>query len=542
MIRRLLRRWRLAAGVSALVVLLLVLAYPLARADVFGNVGPGTSAGGLASRYPLSHYGLDDHFTFVSASLTGGIDVSGVPPMIAYFLASVIWHITAFLAEVVISLFTFAFSLDLLHGSSETGGANALTPVAAAIHSIYARVFGAPWLVLAISVVSMWAMWRALVQRRYIETAGALGMSLVYLIVALAFVAQPARTIGSASTWTNEMSTAFLSISSSGSLDDGEQAKEGGADQLFSQLIYQPWAVLQFGGTEHCVKAGTGDEDHDPISVPVNPLPAGLSRQLETGDEVQGDGKVCVNNVNKYADHFLQFAGGSEERNAEYEALNHGDAEKLPEADPSKAKGDYHLSVADKPATDAMEEGGQYERLMVAVVVFFGELGAFVLVGSLSVGVILSQVLLLLMLAFAPVALVFAVVPGRGHEFFRNWLVRLAGLLLRKAAYSLVLAVVLAVNAAIASATVELGWLLSWGLQALFFWALFFNRHKLAGGILGAAVGTEASQPESIGRPLAVYAGARAASRTARRGGRTVRRGVGGGVRGIYRVGRWWLG
>ena len=93
-----------------------------------------------------------------------------------------------------------------------------------------------------------------------------------------------------------------------------------------------------------------------------------------------------------------------------------------------------------------MEEGGQYQRLLIALVVFVGELGAFVLLGALSVGVILAQVLLLLLLAFAPVALVAAAIPGRGHDFFKGWLEKLAGYLLRKAAYSLILAILLAVN------------------------------------------------------------------------------------------------
>jgi hypothetical protein len=532
-------RTRILILAAALSVLFVLLAHPLAGADVFGNVGPGVSGEGLADRYPLSHYGLDQHFTAVSASLTGGVDVSGVPAMIAYFLTNVLWHVTSFLANTLISLFQFAFSLDLLNGSKATGGAGALAPVAAAIHSIYAHVFGPPWLVLAISIVGMWAMWRALVQRRYIETAGALATSLIYLVIAMAFVVQPARTIGSASQWTNEMSAAFLSISSDGSLGNGDEAKRSGADQLFSQLVYRPWAVLEFGGVEHCVKTGTGDDDHDPISVSVRPLSATLSRQLQRGDEVRGEGKTCVNNINKYASHFLPFAGGSDERNAEYDALNDGDADKLPDADPSKARGDYKIGVADKPATDSMEEGGQYERLIIALVVFAGELGAFVLIGALSVGVILSQVLLLLMLAFAPVALVFAVVPGRGHDFFRNWLIRLFGLLLRKATYSLILAVVLAVNGAIASATVQLGWLMSWGLQSLFFWAVFFQRQKLAGSIIGATAGSEAREPENIGRGLAAFYSARAGGRVAGRGGRAVRHGVGRAARGALRVGRW---
>ncbi len=535
-------RRRAVLAVLALVGVFVFVAHPLAGADVFSNIGPGESVGGLSERYPSGNYSLDQHFTFVDASITGGVDVSGVPPMIAYFLAEILWSLTSFLAEAVIALFTFAFSLDLLNGSAATGGAGALRPVSTAIHSIYANVFGAPWMVLAISVVSLWAMWRGLLQRRYIETAGALAMSLVYVVIALAFVAQPGRTVGSASQWTNEMSTAFLSISTDGSLNHGEDAKRAGADQLFSQLVFRPWAVLEFGGTEHCVKDGTGDDDNDPVSVPVRPMPAGMARQLQHGTEAQGGGRTCISNINKYPAHFLPFAAGSDERDAEYDALNHGDAGKVPDSDPSKSRGDYKLTVADKPATDAMEGGGQYERLMLAAVVFVGELGAFVSVGGLSLGVILSQVLLLLMLAFAPVALVFAVVPGPGHEFFRNWLIRLAGLLLRKATYSLILAVVLAVNGAIASATVQLGWLMSWGLQSLFFWTVFFQRHRLAGSIIAATAGSEAARdPENVGRALSVFYGARAGGRVVGRGRRAVGRGVGVTTRSVARVGRWWF-
>src|SRR4051812_45770016 len=101
-----LRSWlpNFAAGfVLALAVLLL--ADPLAGADVFSNVGPGQSIGGLAERSPSGNYSLDEHFTAVEASVTGGVHVHGVPPMIAYFLAEVVWSLTSFLAEVVISLF-----------------------------------------------------------------------------------------------------------------------------------------------------------------------------------------------------------------------------------------------------------------------------------------------------------------------------------------------------------------------------------------------------------------------------------------------------
>lgn len=527
--RRGARKWtRRAGAVLGLSLPILLLASPIAQAasDVWGNVGPASplGAGGLYGRYPLSHYGLDQHFDAVSASLTGGVDASGVAPMIAYFLASVLWALTSFLANLLVELFAFAFSLDLLTGSEATGGSGALAPVARAIHSIYANVFGAPWLVLAVAVTGLWAMWRALVQRRYAETAGALGLSLIYVVAALFFVAQPAKTVGTASAWTNKMSQSFLAVASHGKPSGGARARDAGAQQLFDLLVFRPWVVLEFGGTEHCARAGTGDEDSDPDSVAVRPLSpdpgrdAALARRLRAGEEVSTQGKLCVNNAAKYAHRFLRHGPGTDEREAEYDALNHGDASRVAEG----GRG-YRLGVADKPATDAMEEGGQYQRLLVAIVVFVGELGAFCLLGALSVGVILAQVLLLLLLAFAPVALVAAAIPGRGHDFFRGWLEKLAGYLLRKAAYSLILAILLAVNGALAVATSGLGWLMSFGLQALFFWAVFLQRKALTESLIGIATGPRAPGREETLRVLGLYYGARTVARPLRRAARRPR-------------------
>jgi TrbL/VirB6 plasmid conjugal transfer protein len=526
----------------ALAVAMVLLAHPLAGAasDVWGNVGPSPQLGdgGIAGRYPLTNYSLDQHFDAVEASLTGGVKVDGVPAMIAWFFASLIWLATSFLANLLITLFSFAFSLDLVNGSQATGGEGALAPVSRAIHTIYSDVFGAPWLVLAVAVAGIWAMWKALVQRRYSETAGALGLSLIYVVLALFFVAQPGTTIGSVSKWTNQMSGAFLSISSHGSPSSARQAKEDTANQLFDLLVFKPWVVLNFGGLEHCVRAGTGDGDSDPESVAVRPLSsnpdrdAALARRLQRGTEVTADGKVCVNNANKYAHRFLRYSLGApekDERDREYDALNDGDASDLPDA----GRSGYRLGVADKPATDAMEQGGQFQRLLLALVLFVGELGAVLLLGSLAIGIILAQVLLLLLLAFSPVALVAAAIPGRGHDFFKGWLQKLAGYLLRKAAYSLILAILLAVNGALAAATAQLGWLMSFGLQSLFFWAVFLQRKTLADSLIGIATGPGAPGREGTLRVLGIYAGARMGSRALRPLRRAGRSG-GGGAGGLF--------
>lgn len=483
----------LCAGVA-----LVCASQALAGSDIYSNIAPGAHAsnGGLADRYPLGHFALDKHFKAVEASLTGGVDVSGVPAMLAHFLATVIWGLTALLASTLIDLFTFAFSLDLVGGSHATGGVGALEPVARAIRALYAHTFGEPWLVVAIVLVGLWALWRGLVQRRYTETAGALATSLVFLVIAMAFVTQPERTIGEASRWTNQMSAAFLALSSGGSVTDEQQAKRAASDQLFSLLVFEPWVVLNFGGLEHCVRAGTGDKDSDPQSLPVRPLSHNPGRdrtlrdRLHGGVRVQADGgKTCLNNRRKYAARFLRYGPGTEARDAAYEALNDGDTDRLPETERSDA---YRLGPEDKPATDAMEREGQFERLLMATVIFAGALGAFLLLGALAVGVILAQVMLLLLFAFAPVALVIGIFPGRGHDFFAAWLIRLAGFLVRKAIYSLILAVLLTVCAAVGDATGYLGWLLSFGLQAAFFWAVLIWRRQLTGQLLTATTGAAA--------------------------------------------------
>ncbi|MFT3866766.1 MAG: hypothetical protein QM729_21095 [Solirubrobacterales bacterium] len=512
---------------------LVLVAAPLARADVWANVGPDSTLVGLASRYPLGNYALDEHFTAISAGVFSGVDVSGLLPMIAFFFANELWQLTAWIANLVVELFALAFSLDLVNGSSATNGAGALGPVSRAISSIYSDVFGGPWMVLAVSVSGCWAMWKALVQRRYAETAGQLALSLVYVGIAFLFVLQPGQTIGETSHWTNAMSGAFLSIAKDGEPSSQAEAREAGVDELFGLLVAQPWAVLEFGGLDHCVKAGNGEGGGGPESVAVQPLPAGAARRLESGEEVTAGDKTCIDDERRYGPHLLRFEPGSKEREEEVEALEAGDSSKLPDADPGKKNGSYELGPVDEPAAAAMEKGGQYQRLLVAIVVFCAELGAFVLLGALSIGVITAQVLLLLLLAFSPVALVAAAVPGRGHQFFKRWLSKLAGFLLRKAAYSLVLAVLLAVCAAISAATSQMGWLFSFGLQCAFFWAVFLQRRSLTDGLIGAVTGPGVPGRERALDAVALYMGARTGTRLAtgpaRAVGSRLRRGHGAG-------------
>jgi hypothetical protein len=469
---------------------LVLLAWPSAGAgyrgsDLLGNIGPETQvAGGLADRYPLSAYSLDYHVD------VGVTDPEGVPPMIAQWAAAQLWSATSLLVKCTIDLFTWAFSLDLLNGSS-----GALAPIGEAITSLYENVIGEAWMVVAILIAGIWGIWKALVQRRYTETAGALALSVVFVVIALFFVYQPERTIGQASQWTNTLSLAFLSGANRGSLDDPEQAKRQVADHLFETLVVQPWAVLEFGGLSHCVD--TDQLDQDGFPRPVGPH--------DTARDVCRDHvKAGRDGYGGYAPRFLRQRPGSEERKAEYDALREG------QAPADRQFAGYQVDKADAPAVDAQQAGGAFQRLTFSVVVAVGGLGAVALLGFLSLAVILAQVIALVLLGFAPVALVIGIFPGAGHAFFRGWLAKLATAVFIKALYSLVIAIVVAVSAALTASTGSLGFLFAFGLQTIFFWAIFLYRKQITSRLVSATVGA-ADVPNT--RMTVVQKGAHAATK-----------------------------
>jgi hypothetical protein len=485
------RRLALAAAVAAGVLLLAV---PVAVAkyrgsDVLGNIAPDSVLGGgaLMNRYPLSALGLDYH---VDAGVT---NPGGVPAVIAQWAAAQLWSLTSFLVKTVIELFTWAFSLNLLAG---TGG-GVLAPVAQAVQSLYANVIGQAWMILALTAAGMWGIWKALVQRRYTETAGALALSACFVVIALFFVEQPTQTIGRASQWTNTLSLAFLSGANQGTVDNPARAKQTVADQLFRTQILEPWVVLEFGGLRHCVNTNATDPDGFPKPVaPTDPARTVCRDHLTANPAGYGG----------YAPRFLRYPPGSPERDAEYQALKNGHA---PVSDP-QFKG-AHIDKADAPAVDIEQADGAFQRLTLAVVIFVGSLGAVSLLGFLSLAVILAQVIALVLLGFAPVVLIVGVFPGRGHDFFRTWLAKLASAIFIKALYSLVIAVVVAVAGALAAATGSLGFLFAFALQAIFYWALFLYRRQITSRLVTATTGQH--HEERLPRMSAVQRGADLATR-----------------------------
>ena len=88
-----------------------------------------------------------------------------------------------------------------------------------------------------------------------------------------------------------------------------------------------------------------------------------------------------------------------------------------------------------------MGKGGQYQRLLLVVVILGWRARRVPAARRARARRDPRANPALLLFAFAPVALVLAVFPGRGHDFFRAWLGSSPGYLVRKVVYSLILAV-----------------------------------------------------------------------------------------------------
>lgn len=94
-------RWHrilLLLVLGMVVVLLVGPAAPAGANDVYSNIGPAPQLppGGLVDHYPFANYQLDQYFPGVSVGLFSGVDLSGVPPLIAFCIAQIVWLFTAF--------------------------------------------------------------------------------------------------------------------------------------------------------------------------------------------------------------------------------------------------------------------------------------------------------------------------------------------------------------------------------------------------------------------------------------------------------------
>lgn len=474
--------------------------------DPFDNIMPNpfiTSPD--ADKYPIGAYELDYH-----------VDVGVVPDKswfadAAQWFCAQTWDLLSHAGMLIIDAVTWAFSVNFI-----TGRNGMLPAISQSTLYLHEHVIDQRYIVIAVGMLGVWGGVKALSSPTEVLSTFATSFACTILVISLIY--NPNGLFGTMVNMVNDVSAGVMSTLDPST--DSSNGQRAAREHLHEMIIKRNWVVLEFGGLSHCVDTGDLDDDGFPKNV---------RRYAHTKGE-----KVCRDHMEQkgayggYADRFLAQAPASDAREREYHAMRDG---KIPEAkgpnpitdcprgDCSGAKskmdeekeiqaqfnGSYKVDKADAPAVDLMQQGGAGHRLTLTMIILIGMVGILALLARM-VGVMLAAGLAALaLLAFAPVILLFGIVPA-GHGVFKWWMKSLLLATFMKLVLAIMLVVLLVVSMAMSAALTYVDYMVVFLVQAGFYWLIYKKRQTIVQAFGGAAA-------QGMSRRGLSFAGVYAASR-----------------------------
>jgi hypothetical protein len=414
--------------------------------DLRGNQAPT-----LFERYGSQGLALD------AGAGSGGEESLGA-------LAAGLFGVAVWLAHAVIAVFQWAFTLELFDfvGDAVTGIVGELRDL------LYV-----PFVQAMVIAAGLWFAWHGMVRRR--ATVAFEGMVWVVAALAIAgvFLVRPSLPIDGANHLSTGLSRGVLagvsavdpmagpadgtSTTATYDQDAADRQLRVAADRFWRVFVYQPWLVLQFGDHEAGARYG--------------------ERLLETRTVT--------------TDEQAEVAGDQEALTALIEA-----------------KAERYTALQAEIADDqqlAAWFGGQrsVERSGVATLALAGVLLGGVLLAVLAAAILLAQLALLLLVVLAPLLLLLGIHPGAGRVLTVRWAELAVGLLIKRVALGVLLAVVLVLNGVLLDATYPLGWLVTMGLQALVVATVVVYRKPFARLLAPTTAPAATSTVRTVGAPIA---------------------------------------
>lgn len=367
------------------------------------------------------------------------------------WLVSMLWQAVLWAAKGILLIFQWAFSLDLLGG--------ALRPVKAALDRLHTRVFGHAWSTAALSLLGLWGLWNGLVRRRGAATASGLLAAVAMMAGALALIAKPAATVGSATRMVNQTKLTILAGATHGSVRAPARSLEDASTQIFDTIVLRPWCAVQFGDVRWCLRRP----------------PAALRSPGE---------------------HYLSHEPGSAGREAEYKLLADKDYDWLDVQFDDDIADDDKVALDDPGYWAAIDRGDRAKVAMqqkdrtlfragLVLLVLVGVAGWGALLGYLAVQSLFQALLGLVLLLGSPVMLFAPAFGERGRRVFTAWALRLLATIVSGALYALLLAITLTVAQLIAEVSFSTNWMAAWLLQLVFLWGVFFKRRDVLAWLSG---------------------------------------------------------
>ena len=210
-----------------------------ARRIVAGR--PSTTAGIShfeAAPAPTGNYAFDVH---INTGVTDwGNDLSASVQNAAQWG----WMLLVAIVHGVIVMLEWSYTVDLLNSSAMQGVTKGLSETQA--------TFTRPWLVLALAVAAVLALYHGIVRRQVSETLGQVVLMGVMMLAGFWVIVNPLGTVGALGAWANEAGLGTLGAVVTGTPNTPDRTLAESMESVFSGTIGGPWCYMEFGNVRWC--------------------------------------------------------------------------------------------------------------------------------------------------------------------------------------------------------------------------------------------------------------------------------------------------
>ncbi len=406
-----------------------------------------------AAQAPTGDYAFDVH-------INTGVGNSG-----NYLSASVQnasqwgWMLLVAIVHGVIVMLEWCYTVDLLESSAMRAVTKGLSETQA--------TFTRPWLVLALAVAAVLAMYHGIVRRQVTETLGQVMLMGVMMLAGFWVIVNPLGTIGALSAWANQASLGTLGAVIAGTPDAPDRTLAESMESVFSGTIGGPWCYLEFGNVRWCEdpRSRTSRLGKTAHEIAARDQATIGSQSVEELRDAKTNGELFLalpangpqrNSINDSGSLFNALCGGSEE----------------PCQGPTASEAEFRT------------QGGTTARVIGLFLIWIGVLGMVLLLGYLALHLLGAAIASLFLLLLAPAAVIAPALGDGGRGVFKRWAAWLLGAVCSKLIFSFLLGVVLLMQQTLMKLTV-FGWWAQWLLVSAMWWGAFCKRRQVLGFVHG---------------------------------------------------------
>jgi hypothetical protein len=375
------------------------------------------------------------------------------------------WILLVAIVHGVIVMLEWSYTVDLLNSSAMGAVTKGLSETQA--------TFTRPWLVLALAVAAVLALYHGIVRRQVSETLGQVVLMGVMMLAGFWVIVNPLGTVGALGAWANQASLGTLGAVVAGTPGAPDRTLAESMESVFSGTIGGPWCYLEFGDVRWC---------EDPVKS-TSPLGKAAHEIAANDQETIGSQSVeLLRDAKTNGDLFLALPANGEQRNSInpygpfknenglFNVLCGGSEE--PCHGPTAGEAEFRT------------QHGTAARVIGLFLIWIGVLGMVLLLGYLAMHLLGAAIASLFLLLLAPAAVIAPALGDGGRGVFRRWGTWLLGAVCSKLIFSFLLGVVLLMQQTLMKLTV-FGWWAQWLLVSAMWWGAFCKRHQVLGFVHG---------------------------------------------------------